>query len=919
MKANMYINYPARSLQRGGQRTLLALFCVAVGVMAIVGLQLVGGMIKDALIGNARVINGGDVSVTVINPLAQNDLAYFDQLKSQGILTSFTAVYNDNIQLQKPGGGRVTAQILTVDPALYPLTGQPTLARSAGGDFAAVLRAKGGAVVSQDFFAAFGSELGKKVTITTGLDSRQIEITINGVMGAKESIGQGQVIIISLDTVRAASPTPVGFNAIYATTPDDARAEQAKEQIEARFAGANVQTAAGLLKQLNESVEQINNFLVIVGLLALLIGGVGIVNTMQVLLARRRVEIAMLKTTGYQRRDLYLLFGLEAALLGLIGGVLGALLGIGVAAGIRVLFERSFGLLLDFTIDPTIVAGGIAVGLATALIFGLLPIVQAAAVRPTVVLRELAEGRNWRTVLGQIGLILLLSLLFALLASVIIGSIKLGLAAVYGTFILLGLLSIGFGLLVFIIGRLPVPERFSIPYLLLVTFGVVIAAAITLVPSLRGVGILLIVATVLGYLIVFMPREWKISTKMAFRNLGRARARTTTTLLALFIGVFAVGLVLVLGQGIRETINGFIANQVRYNVIALAQNNLAGDVNRVLDDHRANIQSRQSVEVALLTTPSDINGTPLTTILATDDPNRQGQPAEVFVRYLSGLQGYDLANGQLPVVGTLPADIHDGLGETGRMLTAADVGTDNVIVDASLRGAPTNMKIGDKFTQTNQFTGQGRTLTVVGFYKATDSAISINLNLSPVFGSLEATRGLGGQLTQTVWYLQVDPKQTGAVTDALATGVPRAQVINFADLLGQVSQVLNNLLLMLTAIASLSLFAGIVIIANAVALAMLERRRELGIMKAVGYTSRRVLSVALIENGLIGGLGGLLGMLIVAVATAAFNRFAGLDIGVSIATTLGLIAGVALVAMLVATLVAWGATRVRPLEVLRYE
>src|SRR5205085_8376282 len=135
-------------------------------------------------------------------------------------------------------------------------------------------------------------------------------------------------------------------------------------------------------------------FLVIVGLLALLIGGVGIVNTMQVLLARRNVEIAMLKTAGYRRRDLYLLFGLEAALLGLFGGVIGAAAGIGVAAGIRSLFERAFRLTLAYKLDPGIVAGGVAVGLATALIFGLLPIVRAAEIRPTAVLRELPERRT---------------------------------------------------------------------------------------------------------------------------------------------------------------------------------------------------------------------------------------------------------------------------------------------------------------------------------------------------------------------------------------------------------------------------------------------------------------------------------------------------------------------------------------------
>jgi putative ABC transport system permease protein len=354
-------------------------------------------------------------------------------------------------------------------------------------------------------------------------------------------------------------------------------------------------------------------------------------------------------------------------------------------------------------------------------------------------------------------------------------------------------------------------------------------------------------------------------------------------------------------------------------VIALAPRGEAAAINRTLDGLSGDIKTRQAVEVALLTVPQDINGRPLGEILAADDPNRQGPPSEVFVVYLSGLQGYDLAAGQLPQVGTPPEQINDNLGSAGRMLNASDAGTDNVIVDASLREAPTRMKVGDRFTQRNQFTGQSRTFTVVGFYKATGTGVSINLNAAPVLGSLEATRGIGGAGTQAVWYLQVENSRTGAVTDALTAAVPRAQVVNFTDLLAQIGQVLNNLLLMLTAIASLALFAGIVIIANAVALAMLERRRELGIMKSVGYTSRRVLGVVLIENGIIGALGGLLGMLLVALATFAFNWRADLNIPVNIATTLGLIGGVALVAMLVAALVSWSATRVRPLEVLRYE
>ncbi len=910
MKATMYTSYPVRSLVRGGQRTLLALFCVAVGVMAIVGLQLVGGMIKDALVGNARAINGGDLSVRVVTPLAQDQLAPFEELRGQGVITTYTPIYEQGVQVERPDGRRSNVQFDAVDPAVFPLVGQPELDLSTGGDFRAVLNTPGQAVVSRPLFDQLGGELGRTVRLTVGLENRQIEATIAGVLEEKDLLGQGETMYVSLDTLRRASPVPVTYTAVFALTPDAASADRAEAALDGRFAGARIQTAAGLLEQLEDNVELLNRFLIIVGLLALLIGGVGIVNTMQVLLARRRIEIAMLKTAGYRRRDLYGLFGLEAALLGLLGGAIGALAGIGVAAAIRALFERAFRLVLDFRLDPAVILGGVAVGLATALIFGILPIVRAAGVRPQAVIRELPEGQTWRTALGSVGLILLLAVLFAVLASAIIGSWLWGLAAVGGTLVFLALLSLGFGLLVLIIGRLPVPERYSIPFLALVTFGVAVAAGITLVPDLRGVGLLLLAATLMGYAVVLLPREWKISTKMAFRNLGRARGRTTTTLLALFIGVFAVGLVLVLGGGIRETINTFIAQQIRYNVIALAPRTEAPAFNRALDGVAGDLRARQSVEVVALTQPVDINGRPLGEILAQPYASRPGPPPEVQVIHLTGLQGYDLAAGQLPQVAEVTQ---------GRLLGPGDVGTDNVIVDDYLRLAPVNLQLGDRFTSRNQFTGQTRTLTVVGFYKATGTGVSINLNVAPVFGSLEATRALGGPGTQTVFYLQVEPSRTGATVDALSETVPRAQIFNLGDIVGQFGQVLNNLLLMLTAIASLALIAGIIIIANAVALAMLERRRELGIMKSVGYTSRRVLGVVLIENGLVGALGGLLGMLLVALGVTAFNRQFDLDLGVGTGTTLGLIGLVAAVAMLVAALVAWGATRVRPLEVLRYE
>ena len=131
---------------------------------------------------------------------------------------------------------------------------------------------------------------------------------------------------------------------------------------------------------------------------------------------------------------------------------------------------------------------------------------------------------------------------------------------------------------------------------------------------------------------------------------------------------------------------------------------------------------------------------------------------------------------------------------------------------------------------------------------------------------------------------------------------------------------LNNILEMLVAIALLSVIAGVIIVANAVALAMLERRRELGILKSVGYTSGSVLSEVMIENGIVGAVGAITAMLLAAGAiTLLGSLFFGIAFSVSTLVVLSLVGGSAAVAMGTAALVAWGSVRVRPLEVLRYE
>jgi putative ABC transport system permease protein len=980
MKASMYFNYTSRSLVRGGQRTLLAIFCVAVGVMAIVALQLVGLMINNAFNSNVRDANGGDIAASSQNvPFNTDDLKYFDSLKKDGSITDYTPLINaQGTTGQKANSLTGSTTVRIVDAAHYPLVTPPTFTTPANGKIADLLN-NDQVVVTQPFIDQYKKKVGDTFDLkigTQGQGSHAIHVKITGIVTDSGVLAQsGSVILLSVkDYIAAAPKLTIAYDTVDVTAPS-ARIDSAAQKIESHFPVASTQTATDALNQQQALIDNIRKFLEVAGLLALLIGGVGIINTMQVLLSRRKTEIAMLKTTGYRRFDLYLLFGLEAGLLGLIGGVVGALSGTAISYLVRNLVESSFGLNIPFLLDWFTIGGGVVIGLVTALIFGLMPIVQAANIRPLNVIRDMTEGGGAVGIALKIVLLILLSVLFCILSIVILnGDVVLGISAVYGVFIFLGILSVFFGLVIWLISKLPVPERINIVHLTLVVVMLVVSVAVY--TQLPAFGMLFLIFSILGLLVVFIPRTLKATTKMALRNLGRQRTRTTTTMLALFVGIFTIGLIVVLGQNLRDEVNHAVATALNYNVFAITSNQ---DATKLRDKlHSIPGLSAYQQHTLASTSPVSINNKTLQEILypgqgqqpqSTAVPSRTqgsrqgslpsgikpgsfpqsvqatattqarssatGRPSgssgqsgqagqqrsasvstgfghQALVYFLSGVEGYDVANNQLPRLDNAFTI------QSGRNLNSHDTGTYNVVVSSELEQTKEiKLKLNDKVTLESPDRIHTVTVTIVGFYQRR----GFGMNLYPILGTKDTTQALSPNgLVQSVFYLKIDPKQLNAAQDAISKAVPNAFILSLANISDFINQLLNDILLTLTAIASLSLLAGVIIIANAVALAMLERRRELGILKSVGYKSSAILSEVLLENGIVGGTGALLAMLLVTVVTIVLgNMVFKSAFSVSPPVALGIVASSALLAMLTAALVAWGAVRVRPLEVLRYE
>ena len=159
----------------------------------------------------------------------------------------------------------------------------------------------------------------------------------------------------------------------------DAAAQAVSAQARSTFpqAGWDIRTRSKATPRLERDVERFTQFLTIVGLTALLVGGVGVGNAVKSHLDRRRDTIATMKALGASGARVFSVYLTQVLLLAGVGGVIGMLLG----AALPYLVSWSFGALIPLPIVPAVHIGELALaliyGLLTALAFALWPLGRA--------------------------------------------------------------------------------------------------------------------------------------------------------------------------------------------------------------------------------------------------------------------------------------------------------------------------------------------------------------------------------------------------------------------------------------------------------------------------------------------------------------------------------------------------------------
>ncbi len=160
-------------------------------------------------------------------------------------------------------------------------------------------------------------------------------------------------------------------------------------------------TVSGRAEYVTENLDRLAGFLALVGLVALLLGGVGVASGVHVFVSEKLDTAAVLRCLGARQRQVFGIYLLQAALMGLVGAGLGVGLGVAVQALLPAVVRDFLPLDVAFQLEPVAIFAGLGIGLGVAVLFALLPLLRIKDVAPLRALRrdfEKARRRRdpWR-------------------------------------------------------------------------------------------------------------------------------------------------------------------------------------------------------------------------------------------------------------------------------------------------------------------------------------------------------------------------------------------------------------------------------------------------------------------------------------------------------------------------------------------
>ena len=401
-----YFSLAAENLKTRKLRTWLTMIGIFIGIAAIVSLISLGQGMKDAItsqfqsLGSDRLtvqakgIQFGPPDSNVVVPLTKDDIKVIekvngvDSVSGRLIQTAVATFEKKNKVTWFVDAPSDSKQRALFNDVLKPKTSSGRFLSTSD---------KYKVVVGNDYSTS--PLLGKEVVVGDKIEINGQQFEIVGILEKKGNPQFDLAIYMNEEVLRDVTNTPDKVSMITVRINKGEDLNRMADTITRALRRARneadgketfqIQTPEQTLSAVNTILTIVQAVLIGIASISLLVGGIGIMNTMYTSVLERTKEIGIMKAIGAKNSDVLLIFLIESGFLGLLGGIIGLTLGILISKSVEIIATNVLGTgLLKASISIYLLAGALLFSFLIGSISGVLPAIQASKMTPVKALRS---------------------------------------------------------------------------------------------------------------------------------------------------------------------------------------------------------------------------------------------------------------------------------------------------------------------------------------------------------------------------------------------------------------------------------------------------------------------------------------------------------------------------------------------------
>ena len=389
-----------RETRSAWKRLVFFFVCIAIGVGAIVALRSVIQSVRRVLSSEARTLIAADILLTSDRPWQSGTT---DMIASR-VAAVPGAVRIDAIEMAtmarpadekagEPGVAKVV-ELRAVQPG-FPFYGELTL--QDGRPYSHGLLKGKGALVRPELLAQLGLAVGDRLAIG------EATFTIRGVIASEpgrslSAFSLGPRVLVDYQDLPDTGLVAFGSRVVrqmLLRIPEgsiDALTSDLQTALRAQF--VRVRSYRDRQEQIGEDFERAENYLSLVGLVIVVLGGIAVSSVTRVFIRQKIKSIAVMKCVGGTSRQILAVYLLQTLALGIVGSLAGVVMAAVAIAAIPSDMAQIGTLTVTYGLSRSAVAQGIAIGTLISLLFAMVPLLEVRQVKPSLLLRQDTSGRR---------------------------------------------------------------------------------------------------------------------------------------------------------------------------------------------------------------------------------------------------------------------------------------------------------------------------------------------------------------------------------------------------------------------------------------------------------------------------------------------------------------------------------------------